>query len=56
MHVFFSSLSNKGLHFVGQLFNRDGKLKTCECLKNDFLLRNTEKLKLFQITHPLRKQ
>ena len=29
MHAFFSSL-----YFVGQLFDRDGKLKACECLKD----------------------
>ena len=41
MHVFFSSLSNKGLNFFGQLFDRDRKLKTCECLKDEFSLTNT---------------
>ena len=27
----------KGLNFVGQLFDRDGELKTCKCLKDIFL-------------------
>ena len=55
-HVFFSSLSDKGLNFVGQLFDRDGKLETCECLKDEFSLTNKDKFKLFQIFHALPKQ
>ena len=43
-HVFFSSLPHKGLNFVGQVFGRDGKLKICECLKDEFSLTNNEKL------------
>ena len=46
MHVFFSSFSNKGLNFVGQLFDRERKLKTCECLQDEFSLTN-KKFKLF---------
>ena len=54
--MFFSQvLSDKGLNFVGQLFDRDGKLKTCECLKDEFSLTNNEKFKLFQIIHALPK-
>ena len=53
---FFSSLSNKGLNFVGELFDQDGKLETCECLKDEFFLTNNEKFKLFQIIHALLKQ
>ena len=33
-HVFFSSLSDKGLNLTGQLSDRNGKFKTCECLKD----------------------
>ena len=46
-HVFFSSLSDKGLNFVCQFFDRDEKLKTCECLKDELSLTNREKFKLF---------
>ena len=46
----------KGLNFVGQLFDRDGKLKTCECLKDELFLTNSEKFKLFQIVQTLPKQ
>ena len=53
---FFSSLSDKGLNFDGQLFDRDGKLKTCECPKDKFSLTNSEKFKLFQIIDVLPKQ
>ena len=53
---FFSSFSDKGLNFVWQLFDRDGKFKTCGCLKDDFSLTNTEEFKLFQIIHALPKQ
>ena len=56
MHVFFSGFSDKGLNFVRQLFDRYGKLKTCECLKSEFSLKNTEKFKLFQIIYALPKQ
>ena len=52
---FFSSLSTKDLNFIGQLFDRDGKLKTCECLKDGLSLRNSEKFKLFQVIHVLPK-
>ena len=53
---FFSSLSDKGLNFVGQLFDRDRKLKTCESLKDELSLTNSKKFKLFQIIHALPKQ
>ena len=49
-------MSDKGLSFVGQLFDRDGKLETCECLKDEFSLTNNDKFKLFQIFHALSKQ
>ena len=55
-NVFFSSLSDKGLNFVGQLFDRDKKLKTCESLKDELSLTNSKKFKLFQIIHVLPKQ
>ena len=47
-------MSDKGLNFVGQIFDRDGKLKTCKCLKDEFP--KTKKLKLFQIIDALSKQ
>ena len=55
-HVFFSSLSGKGLNFVGQLLDRDGMLKTCEYLKDELSLTNSQKFKLFQVIHALPKQ
>ena len=48
-------MSDKGVNFVAQLFDRDGKLKTCECLKDELSLTNSEKFKLFQIIHALPK-
>ena len=48
---FFSSLSDKGLNFVGQLFDSDGKLKTYECLKDELFLTNSEKFKMFSVIH-----
>ena len=53
---FFYSLSNKRLNFVGLLFDREGKLKTFECLKDELSLTNSQKFKLFQIIHALPKQ
>ena len=41
---------------LGQIFDRDGKLKTCECLKDEFPLTSNKKFKLFQIIHALLKQ
>ena len=49
-------MSDKGLNFVGQLFNIDGKLKTCERLKDELSLTYSKKFKLFQVIHGLRKQ
>ena len=47
-HAFFSSLSDKGLNFVGKLFNRHRKLKTCDCLKEEFSLTNSKKFHYFK--------
>ena len=55
-HVFFSSLSDKGLNFVDQLFDRTGSSESCEYLKDELSLTNNEKFKLFQIIHALPKQ
>ena len=49
-------MSDKGLNFVGKLFDRDGKLKTCECLKDELSLTNNETFNLFQIIHALPKK
>ena len=53
---FFYSLSDKRLNFVGLLFDREGKLKAFECLKDELSLTNSQKFKLFQIIHALPKQ
>ena len=49
-------MSDTGLNFFGQLLVRDGKLKTCECLKDEVSLTNSEKSKLFQVIHALPKR
>ena len=49
-----ASLSDKGFNFVDQLFDRDRKLKTCECLNDELSLANSKKFKLFQIIHAFR--
>ena len=47
-HIFFSSLFEKDLNFAGQLFDRGGKLKTYECIKDKFSLTNTVKFMLYR--------
>ena len=49
-------MSNKGLNFVGLLFNIDGKLKICDCLKDELSLTKSEELMLFQMILALPKQ
>ena len=49
-------MPDTGLNFFGQLLVRDGKLKTCECLKDEVSLTNSEKSKLFQVIHALPKR
>ena len=49
-------MSYTGLNSFGQLLVRDGKLKTCECLKDEVSLTNSEKSKLFQVIHALPKR
>ena len=53
--VFCQVCSAKGLNFVGELFDRDGKRTTCQSPKDKFSWTNNEKLKLFQIIHALPK-
>ena len=38
--IYLYSFSNRNLNFVGQLFDTDGKLKSWECIKRQFLLKN----------------
>ena len=49
-------MSDKGLNFVCQFFDRDEKLKTCERLKDELSVTNREKFKLFQTIQALPKQ
>ena len=38
--IYLYNFSNRNLNFVGQLFDTDGKLKSWECKKRQFLLKN----------------
>ena len=51
--IFSSSLSAKGINFVGQLFQNNQQIKECHELKTEFDLIENEKLLIFQITHAL---
>ena len=51
--IFSSSLSAKGINFVGQLFQNNQQIKKCEELKTEFDLIEKEKFVIVQITHAL---
>ena len=53
--VIFSNFSNKGINFVGQLFDSDGKLHCWEFLKK-YLLSQNMKSKWFQLIHALPRE
>ena len=38
--IYLYNFSNRNLNFVGQLFDTDGKLKSWDCVKHQFLLKN----------------
>ena len=51
--IFSSSLSAKGINFVGQLFQNNQQIKKWDELKTEFDLIENEKFLIVQITHAL---
>ena len=51
--IFSSSLSAKGINFVGQLFQNNQQIKKWDELKTEFDLIEKEKFLIVQITHAL---
>ena len=51
--TYFCSFSNSNLNFVGQLFDTDGKLKSWECIKHQFSLKNNIWFQYLQIIYAL---
>ena len=51
--IFSSSLSAKGINFVGQLFQNNQQIDKWDELKTDFDLIESEKFLIIQITHVL---
>ena len=47
--IYLYNSSNRTLNFVGQLFDTDRKLKPCECVKQQFLLKNNIQFQYHQI-------
>ena len=51
--IYLYNFSNRSLNFVGQLFDSDGKLKSWECVKHQFLLKDNMRFEYRQIIHAL---
>ena len=51
--IFSSSLSAKGINFVGQLFQNNQQIKKWDKLKTEFDLTENKKFLIVQITHAL---
>ena len=51
--IYLYSFSNRNLNLVGQLFGADGKLKSWECIKHQFLLKNNMQFQYWKIIHAL---
>ena len=51
--IFSSSLSAKGINFVGQLFQNNQQIKKWDELKTEFDLIENEKILIVKITHAL---
>ena len=47
--IYLCNFSNRNLNFVGQLFHTDGKLKSWDCVKHQFLLKNNMQFQYWQI-------
>ena len=54
--VIFPNFSNKGINFVGKLFDSDGKLHCWEFLKEKYLLSQNMEFKWFQLIHTLPRE
>ena len=52
-YIYLYNFSNRNLNFVGQLFDTDGKLKSWECIKHQFLLKKNMQFQYRQIIHAL---
>ena len=52
--IYLYNFSNRNLNFVGQLFDTDGKLKSWDCVKRQFLLKI--QFQYQQIIHDLPQQ
>ena len=51
--IYLYNFSNRNLNFVGQFLDTDEKLKSWECLKHQFLLKNNMQFQYRQIIHAL---
>ena len=51
--IYLYNFLNRNLNFVGQPFDTDGKLKSWECIKYQFLLNNNMQFQYWQILHAL---
>ena len=51
--IYLYNFSNRNLNFVGQLSDTDGKLKSWDCVKHLFLLKNNMQFQYWQIIHAL---
>ena len=49
----FHSLSNNNLNFPGKLFDFDDSIKFCECLKNQFRIKNNMQFHCWEIKHAI---
>ena len=49
--IYFYNLSNRKLNFIGQFFDTDSKLKSWDCVKHQFLLKNNMQFQYRQIIH-----
>ena len=53
--IYLYNFSNRNLNFVGQLFDTDGKLKSWDCVKHQFLLKYNIQFQYQQIIHALQQ-
>ena len=51
--TYFYSFSNSNLNFTGELFDTDGKLKSWDCTKHQFSLKNNMQFQYLHIIHDL---
>ena len=53
LSIYLYNFSNRNLNVVGQFFDIDGKLKSWDCVKHQFLLKNNMQFQYRQIIHAL---